>query len=129
MPTNSTHSYGVTSTSQNIGDLLVCLPWFCSLQNVYHVRSNDPLADGTTSPENQVTPFSLKTCDGQTLYAWHILPLPLYARHEETLAAQSTGVSADITKTENFKLLRDDPEARLIISCKNPKLTPKTESS
>ncbi|KAL2024927.1 hypothetical protein VTK56DRAFT_3626 [Thermocarpiscus australiensis] len=65
--------------------------------------------------KNQVTPFSLTTADNQTLYAWHILPLPLYARHEEKLAAQPSGFSSDITATENFRLLRDDPTSRLII--------------
>ncbi|CCC13818.1 unnamed protein product [Sordaria macrospora k-hell] len=69
--------------------------------------------------ENQVTPFSLKTIDNQTIYAWHILPLGLYARHEPSLSAQDRSVSAgfvpDITTTLNFKLLRDDPEARLVL--------------
>ncbi|KAK1752968.1 Alpha/Beta hydrolase protein [Echria macrotheca] len=63
----------------------------------------------------QVTPFSLKTCDSETLYAWHILPLKVYVEHEETLAAQETGFCRDITKTENFRLLREDPESRLIV--------------
>ncbi|KAK5657436.1 hypothetical protein OQA88_3008 [Cercophora sp. LCS_1] len=52
--------------------------------------------------KNQVTPFSLKTCDDQTLYAWHVLPLPLYGRHEETLASQPTGFCPDFTKTASF---------------------------
>ena len=28
---------------------------------------------------NQVTPFSIATADGETLHAWHVLPLGLYA--------------------------------------------------
>jgi pimeloyl-ACP methyl ester carboxylesterase len=71
-------------------------------------------------PENQVTPFSLTTADNQTLYAWHILPLPLYAQHEATLSTHPTGFSNNITTTQNFRLLRDDPTAKLIISCTSP---------
>ncbi|KAK4227313.1 Monoacylglycerol lipase ABHD12 [Podospora fimiseda] len=66
--------------------------------------------------KNQATPFTLTTPDNQTLYAWHILPLSVYHEHEATLTAQPTGLSQDITTTENFKLLRDDPSAKLIIS-------------
>ncbi|KAK3388624.1 Alpha/Beta hydrolase protein [Sordaria brevicollis] len=69
--------------------------------------------------KNQVTPFTLKTIDNQTLYAWHILPLGLYAKHEAALAAQdrssSGGFVSDITSSLNFKLLRNDPEARLVL--------------
>ncbi|KAI1448898.1 alpha/beta-hydrolase [Annulohypoxylon stygium] len=64
---------------------------------------------------NQVTPFSITTSDGEALYAWHILPLPTYLKHENTLQTQQPGFSSDITRTESFKLLRDDPEARLVI--------------
>lgn len=72
-------------------------------------------------PENQVIPFSLKTCDGESLYAWHILPLSLYSQHEASLTegAEGSGFCSDITKTENFRLLREDPDSKLVISCKN----------
>ncbi|KAI2463486.1 alpha/beta-hydrolase [Annulohypoxylon bovei var. microspora] len=65
--------------------------------------------------KNQVTPFSLTTLDGESLYAWHILPLPTYLKHENILQAQQSGFSGDIIKTESFKLLKNDPEARLVI--------------
>ncbi|ORY70323.1 Alpha/Beta hydrolase protein [Pseudomassariella vexata] len=65
---------------------------------------------------NQVTPFSLTTVDGETLYAWHVLPLSAYLRNEEKLQAQPAGFSNDFTKTESFHILRNDPNARLIIS-------------
>lgn len=64
-----------------------------------------------------MTPFSLTTVDEETIYAWHILPLPTYVRHEDKLQAQQPGFSDDITKTASFKLLKDDPEARLVIYC------------
>ena len=72
--------------------------------------------------ENQVTPFSLSTADGQSLYAWHILPLPLYAQHEDALVKQPGGFCADITQTENLRLLREDPHARLVIYCSSARL-------
>ncbi|KAI1500195.1 Alpha/Beta hydrolase protein [Biscogniauxia marginata] len=65
---------------------------------------------------NQVTPFSLKTVDGETLYAWHILPLATYLKHEGTLQSDPATITSDITKTKSFKILREDPRARLVIS-------------
>lgn len=64
---------------------------------------------------NQVTPFSIKTPDGELLYAWHILPVELYRKHELSLAAEPTGLVSDITSRFAFHLLHDDPEARLVI--------------
>jgi abhydrolase domain-containing protein 12 len=64
---------------------------------------------------NQVTPFSIKTSDGERLYAWHILPVELYRKHELSLVAEPIGFVSDITSRLAFQLLRDDPEARLIL--------------
>ena len=64
---------------------------------------------------NQVSPFSIKTSDGERLYAWHILPIELYRKHELPLVAEPIGFVSDITSRLAFRLLRDDPEARLII--------------
>lgn len=64
---------------------------------------------------NQVTPFELETSDNITLHAWHILPLGLYRRNEETLIAEPTGLAAEVTSTHAFTLLRDDPNPLLII--------------
>ncbi|CZS98809.1 uncharacterized protein RAG0_07365 [Rhynchosporium agropyri] len=64
---------------------------------------------------NQVSPFSITTLDGETLYAWHILPLGLYRKHEAALVAEPFGFALDITSRLSFRLLRDDPEARLVI--------------
>lgn len=64
--------------------------------------------------KNQVTAFNLSTSDGEKLYAWHVLPLGLYATHEEVLRGwPSTG---PFEASPNFKLLRDDPQARLVIN-------------
>ncbi|KAJ5633789.1 hypothetical protein N7528_001631 [Penicillium herquei] len=64
---------------------------------------------------NQVTPFSIKTTDGERLYAWHILPLELYRQNEASLIEEPSGFVSDIKSRVGFQLLRDDPEARLII--------------
>lgn len=64
---------------------------------------------------NQVTPFEIQSAGDSNLYAWHILPVGLYHKHEQDLLAEPSGLAPDITSTLAFKLLRDDPEARLVI--------------
>ncbi|KAJ5950296.1 uncharacterized protein N7479_008709 [Penicillium vulpinum] len=64
---------------------------------------------------NQVTPFSIRTTDGEWLYAWHILPVELYRKHEMPLIEEPVGFVSDIKSRLGFQLLRDDPEARLIL--------------
>ncbi|KAH8812872.1 Alpha/Beta hydrolase protein [Xylogone sp. PMI_703] len=64
---------------------------------------------------NQVTPFSIKASDGERLYAWHILPVELYRKHELPLVAEPIGFVSDIESRLAFKLLRDDPESRLVL--------------
>ncbi|KAJ5553301.1 hypothetical protein N7494_002679 [Penicillium frequentans] len=65
--------------------------------------------------KNQVTPFSIKTPDNERLHAWHILPVELYRKHETSLIDEPTGFVTDIKSRLAFKLLRDDPDARLIL--------------
>jgi abhydrolase domain-containing protein 12 len=65
--------------------------------------------------KNQVTPFSINASDGERLYAWHILPVELYRKNELSLVAELTGFVSDITSRLAFQLLRDDPDARLIL--------------
>ncbi|MCJ1281310.1 hypothetical protein MMC26_000629 [Xylographa opegraphella] len=64
---------------------------------------------------NQVTPFSIKMSNGEELYAWHILPVELYRKHESTLIAESSGFVLNIKSRLGFQLLHDDPDARLIL--------------
>ena len=64
---------------------------------------------------SQTTPFFIQSSTGGTLYAWHILPIELYRRHEPALIAEPAGFALDITSRFAFKLLRDDPDARLVI--------------
>ncbi|KAK5687571.1 hypothetical protein LTS10_001710 [Elasticomyces elasticus] len=64
---------------------------------------------------NQVTPFNIKSCNRETLYAWHILPIGLYHKHEKDLLTESSGFVDDVSDRLAFQLLRDDPEALLVI--------------
>ncbi|CAN8105612.1 unnamed protein product [Discula destructiva] len=68
---------------------------------------------------NQVIPFRIPTEDHVSLHAWHIMPLGVYRRNYEDLLDQRAfgGVDehTDFTRTLNFRLLRDDPEARLVL--------------
>ncbi|KAK6065388.1 abhydrolase domain-containing protein [Seiridium cupressi] len=64
---------------------------------------------------NQVTPFTLRTRDHQTLHAWHVLPLGVYQQHEQELAKEPRGWRSDITQSHGFKLLREDPEALVVL--------------
>lgn len=64
---------------------------------------------------NQVTPFEIQSNNGNALYAWHILPVELYRQNEQELLLEPSGFVDDIASRHGFKLLRKDPEARLII--------------
>ncbi|KAI1198327.1 alpha/beta-hydrolase [Nemania serpens] len=65
--------------------------------------------------KNQVTPFSLAS-GNESIYAWHVLPLKSVLKYEDRLQHMSVGFSEDITTTESFKILKDDPGAQLVIS-------------
>lgn len=64
-------------------------------------------------------PFNLKTPDNETLYAWHILPIHLCREHEDALLNSKIppGPAEDVTQTVAFKLLAEDPNARVVVSC------------
>jgi abhydrolase domain-containing protein 12 len=64
---------------------------------------------------NQVTPFHLTTPDGETLHAWHILPLEAYRKNEEALRNEPAGLCHDISERRGFRLLKDDPVVQLVI--------------
>lgn len=64
---------------------------------------------------NQVTPFHLTTPDGETLHAWHVLPLEAYRQHQGELRKEPTGLCSSIEERLSFKLLRDDPTAQLVL--------------
>ncbi|KAF1817887.1 alpha/beta-hydrolase [Dissoconium aciculare CBS 342.82] len=64
---------------------------------------------------NQVTPFRITAQNGIDLYAWHILPVGLYQKHENQLLTEPSGFVSDFENRLPFQLLRDDPEARLVV--------------
>ena len=72
--------------------------------------------------KNQVTPFNIRTPDGETLYAWHVLPIDVCVRNEDLLREESRlhGPVHDFTETSAFRLLtsKDLEPARVVISCK-----------
>lgn len=99
---------------------ILTIPFFQN-QAIYLNRVTLTWFQDLTTPEqwgflhNQVTPFTLPTTDGETLHAWHILPLELYRRNEDELLAESSGTTEDIKKRLSFKLLRDDPSSLLVL--------------
>ncbi|KAA8626888.1 abhydrolase domain containing 12 [Pyrenophora tritici-repentis] len=64
---------------------------------------------------NQVTPFQLKTLDGETLHAWHVLPLETYRKHQVQLREEPTGLCSGMQKRTSFRLLKEDPTAQLVL--------------
>ena len=64
---------------------------------------------------NQATPFFIKTTEGSSLYAWHVLPLEIYRQNEEALLQEAPGLVTDFTSRVAFRLLTSDPEARLAL--------------
>ncbi|KAI4670694.1 uncharacterized protein J4E88_009786 [Alternaria novae-zelandiae] len=63
---------------------------------------------------NQVTPFHLKTPDGETLHAWHVLPLETYRQHQTQLREEPVGLCANVEDRISFRLLKD-PTAQVVI--------------
>lgn len=75
------------------------------------------IESSSQAAENEVTPFFLTTPDGEELYAWHILPLAVYAENERQLSQQPPwSPSSNFTDSLACKLLIEDPEARVIIN-------------
>lgn len=66
--------------------------------------------------KRQVTPFNVSTADGVRLYAWHVLPQQVYAEHERDLLMEPEGPRGDFTTTKAYRLLRSDPEARVVVN-------------
>lgn len=66
---------------------------------------------------HQATPFYIPTSDGEKLHAWHVLPLGAYLKNERALLAQGPegGLAGRFQDSLNFRLLRDNPNARLVL--------------
>ncbi|CAI7616305.1 unnamed protein product [Penicillium bialowiezense] len=67
--------------------------------------------------KTQVQPFELVTPDNVTLYGWHLMPLHLCLDHEKELMDNPpSGPADDYTTTPAYKLLANDPNARVVVS-------------
>ncbi|CEJ55456.1 hypothetical protein PMG11_01714 [Penicillium brasilianum] len=67
--------------------------------------------------KTQVQPFHLVTPDNETLYGWHLMPLHLCREHEKELMENPpSGPAADYEQTLAFKILANDPNARVVVS-------------
>lgn len=72
-----------------------------------------------TPSGSQVQPFHLVTPDNETLYGWHLMPLHLCREHEQDLIDNPpNGPAKDYTQTVAYKSLANDPNARVVVSCK-----------
>ncbi|CAG7918109.1 unnamed protein product [Penicillium olsonii] len=64
-----------------------------------------------------IQPFHLITPDNETLYGWHLMPLHLCLDHEQELMENTPhGPADDYTTTPAYKLLANDPNARVVVS-------------
>ncbi|OQV02378.1 hypothetical protein CLAIMM_07583 [Cladophialophora immunda] len=67
---------------------------------------------------HQIQPFTVVTPDNVTLFAWHILPIHLYHKHEKSLTEQSDfGLKPFevASKSTGLQLLLNDPRATLFV--------------
>lgn len=64
---------------------------------------------------SQVTSFFIKTDEGSSLYAWHVLPLEIYRKNEDALLAEQSDLIEDSTLRLALMLLKQDPAAILVI--------------
>ncbi|KAG5664250.1 hypothetical protein KAF25_007984 [Fusarium avenaceum] len=65
----------------------------------------------------QVAPFYIPTPDGVKLHSWHVLPLATYESNQQDLLAQGpkAGLVEIFEETLNFRLLRENPNTRLVL--------------
>ncbi|KAH7084576.1 Alpha/Beta hydrolase protein [Paraphoma chrysanthemicola] len=99
--------------------LACCLPWVQKQMLYLHWVTFFP-GKWLTEPEragflkNQVKPFTITTNDNEKLFAWLVAPLGVYAENAEAFIAEHPSPDG-IEEKLAFKLLRDDPEARLLL--------------
>lgn len=66
--------------------------------------------------ENQVATFRIPTTDGESLFGWLVAPLGVYKKNLDLF--ENEKASSDIEQRQAFRCLEQDPEARLLIYCK-----------
>ncbi|KAF2014234.1 alpha/beta-hydrolase [Aaosphaeria arxii CBS 175.79] len=100
--------------------LLCCIPWVQKQMLYLHWVTMWP-GKWLKEPEragylkNQVSPFWISAVDGERLFAWLVAPLGVYSKHADGFIQEPSGSDIDIEERLAFRLLRDDPEARLLI--------------
>ncbi|KAH9880304.1 hypothetical protein IAQ61_000593 [Plenodomus lingam] len=99
------------------GTLLCCIPWVQKQMLYLHNITFFP-GKWLDEPEragflnNQVAPFTITTSDTEKLFAWLITPLGVYAKHvDDFIKEQSVSIEDHLA----FRLLRNDPDARLLL--------------
>lgn len=99
-------------------------PFSALYANAFNTLFWDNVNDGEAFgfAKHQVTPFNIRTPDGETLYAWHILPTDVYAGNEKAIREEERPFDRpvdDFTKTVPFQLLKSTETlpARVLISC------------
>ncbi|KAF2003830.1 alpha/beta-hydrolase [Amniculicola lignicola CBS 123094] len=96
-------------------------PWIQS-HALYAHKINTGFWYNVSNPEQfgfakgQVTPFSLNTTDGETLYCWHVLPYDVYLEHEDEIVQKAVTHTEDFKASVAHKLLRKDSESRVVIN-------------
>lgn len=64
--------------------------------------------------KHQITPFNISTPDGETLYAWHVLPLNVYAKHRESLVSGHAGDLQEWRAAILSRVTQDSPDATVV---------------
>ncbi|KAL6712664.1 hypothetical protein ACN47E_000541 [Coniothyrium glycines] len=103
--------------------LALCVPWV-QRNALYAHKFQTGLWGNVSVPEEfgfakgQVQPFWLETSDKERLFCWHVLPLDVYLENELELAtaAASGEVVEELKGTVGEKLLRRDPESRVVVN-------------
>ena len=105
---------------------ILTFPW-AQRQLLYLHNANTRVLQDPNEPsrfgflQGQVQPFFLNTSDDERLYGWHVLPIELYAKHQEVLQKQPTWPSdyqdpSNVRASPSLNLLLKDPEATIIVN-------------
>ncbi|CAI6229706.1 unnamed protein product [Periconia digitata] len=99
--------------------LLCCIPWVQKQMLYLHWVTLWP-GKWLTEPEragflkNQASTFRIPTKDGERLFGWLIAPLGIYSSNAQEFLRERAS-EGDIEDETSFRLLRNDPHARLLI--------------
>lgn len=106
------------------------LPW--SQRQALYVHwlqtwSNPDIPEAWGFAQGQVTPFRVRTADGESFYAWHVMPLGLWMEHEDKVLSNRQTEARGRSKEDDgrhglgelqLRLLRDT-NARVVLNCKS----------